>query len=100
MALTVNCHTSLCVHSHPKRKEKKGKFYTWTESGPKNVLRPNRSSVELERSRTRSRKVMDVWPGPVLTLSNMLSSCSDVAVDEKHECRCVASFPVSSIVKN
>jgi len=24
-ALTVNCHTSLCIHSHPERKEKKRK---------------------------------------------------------------------------
>jgi len=30
------------------------KCYTWTESGPKNVPRPNRSDVGLERARSRT----------------------------------------------
>jgi len=35
-----------------KRKQQ-GKCYTWTESGPKYVSRPNRSDVGPERSKTR-----------------------------------------------
>jgi len=34
--------------------KKQSKCYTWTESGPKNVPRPNRSDVGLKRSRTRT----------------------------------------------
>ena len=36
-----------------KQKEK-SICYTWTESGPKNVSRPNQSDAGLERSRTRT----------------------------------------------
>jgi len=35
-------------------KLKQGKCYTWTESGPKNVPRPNQSDVGPERSRTKT----------------------------------------------
>ena len=39
--------------------KQRSKCYTWTESGPKNVPRPNQSDVGPERSRTRT------WTSPI-----------------------------------
>ena len=53
----VNCFLfrGWCEVSFIWNKQKQqSRYYTWIESGPENVLRPNWSDVELERSRTRT----------------------------------------------
>jgi len=47
------------------KQKQQSKWYTWTESGPKNVLRPNRSDVGPERSRTRTWTCTNTNPNPI-----------------------------------
>ena len=47
-ALTVNCHTSLCVHSHPEGKRKRRDMLT-KSNGQNSELRDHNSFVQISR---------------------------------------------------